>query len=68
MSEWKTIDSVPEDEDFLGFRVGLGVVQAVKIRLGHPDHKGFDFYSSWDFSPIQQGFTHWMPIPPPPAD
>lgn len=65
-SAWQPIETAPEDEEFLGYKVGIGVIVVLSLDERHPDHDGCTFYNAWDHSPIRD-LSHWMPLPPAPA-
>ena len=65
--EWQPIETAPQDEEFLGFKIGLGVVVACYLDEHHPYHDGCDFYIAWDLSPIR-GLSYWMPLPAAPKE
>lgn len=64
MSEWRPIETAPKD----GTLVLLSIGGEVHIGLftngwGGPDWYDYDEKGAFMFEP-----THWMPIPPPPAE
>jgi hypothetical protein len=64
----KPIETAPRDgTEVLAYKPRLKSWLPVRwLDADHPDYEGEFFHHAWDYTPME-GLTHWVPMPPPPA-
>lgn len=60
---WQPIETAPYKQEIIAWHESLGKVLVTYLRDGT---QGDGAYTSWDGTYFEDGFTHWMPLPPAP--